>query len=141
MSFSMFTMISWLRSPGAPAADKFVLQTHRRGTRSARPTVQNLRVRPQRSRRAARVHSISKAAGVPAGWAAQMERFRSSDTLRFHEQQHDAADEHKRTDRRRNKMAVRGRNVQPQKLDGLARGREAQARIGKHHNPKRDEQD
>src|ERR1035441_56221 len=63
MSFSRFTVLSWLRPTGVPAADKFVLQTHRPGTRTDPPTVQTHGSRPQRSHPAAPVRAISKAAG------------------------------------------------------------------------------
>jgi hypothetical protein len=62
-----------------------------------------------------------------------------SDALGFHEQQHDAADEHERTCDGRNEMIVRGGNVHPQEINFLSRSREAQARIGEHHNSQDDQ--
>src|ERR1019366_8715285 len=108
MSFSRFTMLSWLRPTGAPAGDKFVLQTHRPGTRTDPPTVQTHGSRPQRSHPAAPVRAISKAAGFSGSARGQMDWLRSSDALGFHEQQHDAANERERTDRRRDEMTGGG---------------------------------
>lgn len=68
-------------------------------------------------------------------------RLRSSDPLGFHEQQHDSADKRERSDGRRDEMTVGGCDVQPKELDGFSRGREAQARIGEHHNAQGDQND
>src|ERR1019366_2425936 len=138
MSFSMFTMISWHWPAGVPAAGKFVLQTRRREIRSARPTVQNRRVRLQRSRRGAPIHSTSNAAGIRGQWQWQMDRLRSSDALGFDEQQYDAANERERADGGRDKMAGGGFKVHPKKVNRFSRRREGESRVGKHHNAQGD---
>ena len=61
--------------------------------------------------------------------------------LGFDQQQQDSADKRKRADRRRNKMTVRGGDVHAQEINGFTRGREAQARVGEHHDAERDEQE
>src|SRR5258706_14762957 len=66
-------------------------------------------------------------------------RLRSSGPLRVHHQQYNPADEHQRSDDRRNEVIVSGRNAQAEKLDRLSRGREAYARVSEHHDAQGDE--
>src|ERR1017187_1466943 len=141
MNLSRFTMLSWPRPAGVRAAGKFVLQTRRPGTRTDPPTVQTHGSQPQRSRPAAPVRAISKAAGFSGSARGQMDWLRSSDALGFHEQQHDAAHERERSDRRRDEMTGGGFKVHPQKVHRFARRRESKSRIGEHHNAQRNEQD
>jgi hypothetical protein len=79
------------------ASSKLVSKMNRPEIRTAPPTVRNPGVHPGRSRRDSPVHSISNAEGTLKGrWL----RIRSSDTLWLHKQQHDSADEKKRSDSR-----------------------------------------
>src|ERR1035441_9534813 len=111
MNLSRFTMLSWPQPAGVRAAGKFVLQTRRPGTRTDPPTVQTLCSQPPRSHPAAPVRAISKAAGFSGSARGWIDRFRSSDALGFDHQQHDAAHERERTDRRRDEMTGGGFKV------------------------------
>jgi hypothetical protein len=67
--------------------------------------------------------------------------FRSSDPLGIHKQQHDPADERKRSDDRGNEVAVSGLNVHSEEFDRLSRGREGDARVSEHHEAQNDQED
>jgi hypothetical protein len=139
--FNRFMVISWLCPLGFLDAGKFASQTSRREIRPARPTVQTLAFRPRQSRHGEPVRSISMAAGVLKPQRPQMNFLLSSDALGFHEQQYDSADERERPDGGRDEMAVRGRNVHTKELDGFSWSREADARIGEHHDSQGDQKD
>jgi len=59
----------------------------------------------------------------------------------LNEQQYNSSNERDCADGWRNKMVVGRRNVHSKELDGFSRGRETQARVGKHDNAKSDQKD
>jgi hypothetical protein len=70
-----------------------------------------------------------------------MFQLRLSDPSGFDEQQDDSTHKHERADCGRNEMVVGGCDVHPEKLDGLSRSRETQARIGEHDDSQNDQTD
>ena len=75
---------------------------------------------------------MRKRGALSSGWGV-------SDLPRFQHQQDDPANERECSYDRRNKMVVGRRNVQAEKLDGLSRSRETDARRSEHHYAERDQ--
>jgi hypothetical protein len=66
---------------------------------------------------------------------------RLSDLPGFYNQQHDSPDQREHADDRRDKVAVGGFDVQAEKINWLAGGRECNARVSEHHDAQGDQDD
>src|ERR1043166_7031154 len=75
----------------------------------------------------------------PSFW--RRTRLRSSGPPGFHDQQYDPADERECSNYRRDKVAIGGLNVHSEEVDRLSRSREADARVGEHHDAESDQND
>ena len=64
-----------------------------------------------------------------------------SGALGVHNQQHDSAEERKRSNNGRDKVVDGGLDVHSEELDRLSRSRESDARISEHHDAKGDQED
>jgi hypothetical protein len=66
-------------------------------------------------------------------------RKRASDPPGFHKEQRDPAHERKRSDNRRNKVALSGLEVHAEEIDRLSRGCESDARVTEHEDAECDQ--